>query len=204
MIPQVVALTPWAFHSFSTKVFLKGVAMSKQEEWRDLPDYEGRYQVSDTGRVRSPERRDTLGKLRKQKILKTRKDRFGYMKVWLHGPNKNGTRGRTVSVHRLVAEAFMGPSDLFVDHLNGLKDDNRPENLEYVTNKENIRRYRAKNKQTGASFKPHCTNRPWQCLVNYNGKVYALGCYETKEECYKVKKDFLNKKYKEESCGIIL
>lgn len=52
--------------------------------------------------------------------------------------------GKGIRVHRLVMELFKGPSDLTVDHIDGNKRNNRLDNLEYVTNEENIRRYYAK------------------------------------------------------------
>jgi len=103
--------------------------MTKIEEiWKDVPSYDGLYQASNFGRVRSL-------KFDKERILKPAPDKFGYHLVVLC---KGGVR-KTSKVHRLVMLAFVGESDLDVNHINGIKTDNSLENLEYCTRSENIR-----------------------------------------------------------------
>ena len=107
------------------------------EIWKDIPGYEGIYEVSNKGRVRSKQRL-ALGKnncYRKlpEKILKERINKNGYNRVALY---KNGIVKNKL-VHRLVLEAFSGKSDKIVNHINGKKTDNRIQNLEYCTYKEN-------------------------------------------------------------------
>ncbi len=91
------------------------------EEWRDIPGYAGRYQVSRNGKVRN----------RKKRTLKTAESDRGYTQAWL---SKNGTL-KSVGVHRLVASAFIPNHDHLpeVNHINGVKTDNRVENLEWCT-----------------------------------------------------------------------
>lgn len=110
------------------------------EEWKDIPDYEGLYQVSNLGRVRSCDRvvRDSFGhnRFRRSRLLSPTIDRYGYYKLHL---SKNNVRGY-FTIHVLVAKAFIGdrPDGLQVNHINGVKTDNRPENLEYVSGSRNI------------------------------------------------------------------
>lgn len=101
--------------------------MSKVEIWKDIPNYEGSYQVSSLGRVKSLQNN-------KPRFLKPRNNGNGYYYVCLYKYNKQFQ----VSVHRLVLSIFSGDSILEVNHINGIKSDNRLENLEYVTPKENM------------------------------------------------------------------
>lgn len=105
--------------------------MKPIERWLDILDYEGYYQVSNAGRVRSLDR-IINGRKFTGKLIKPLNKR-GYMQVNL---KKAGT-SRFIAVHRLVLQAFIGPSKLTVNHKNGVKADNRLENLEYCTIGEN-------------------------------------------------------------------
>ena len=110
-----------------------------EEIWKDIKGYEGFYQVSNQGRVRSVEREicksNNMKQISKSYILKFEKGK-GYNYVHLF---KNGTRKR-MAVHRLVAIAFIPNPDNKpeVDHINTIKIDNRVENLRWVTPKENM------------------------------------------------------------------
>ena len=98
-----------------------------KEIWKDIPNYEGMYQVSNLGRVRTFKR----GK----KIIMRLSEDKGYFRLGL----RNGVKQKRMFVHRLVALSFLGQSDLQVNHKNGIKTDNRLENLEYCTASQNRR-----------------------------------------------------------------
>ena len=112
----------------------------EKEIWKDIPEYEGLYQASNLGRVKSLERfrkgkNDSLASV-KEKILKPSINHRGYYQVALC---KNSIR-KFYYVHRLVYEAFNGsiPEGLQVNHINEVKTDNRLSNLNLMTPKENI------------------------------------------------------------------
>ena len=100
---------------------------SYKEIWKDVPGYEGHYQVSNLGRVKSFKRG-------KERMLKPGLGSKGYYLVVLW----KGGEVKTHTIHRLVIRAFWGESKLDVNHKNGVKTDNRLENLEYCTKSENI------------------------------------------------------------------
>ena len=104
----------------------------REEEWKQIPDYEGFYEASDFGRVRSViDRRNTFA----GKILKPSISNSGYTCV---GLSKNGNK-RSFLVHRLIIATFIGccPNGKQVNHKDGDKTNSRLENLEYVTPHEN-------------------------------------------------------------------
>ena len=111
----------------------------KNEEWRDVVGYEGLYQVSDQGRVKSLDRTfiDKIGRERyvKERILKPVLTHYGYLRIDLCASGKR----KMFSVHRLVCQAFHDNPEnkLDVNHINENKTDNRACNLEWSTRKEN-------------------------------------------------------------------
>lgn len=105
--------------------------------WKDIEGYEGLYQVSDTGLVRGVDRISPQGKHIKSAYRKLSTDKDGYSVVNL---SKNG-KIKMLKVHRLVAYAFVdGKSDERnqINHIDGNKQNNTAENLEWVTSRENI------------------------------------------------------------------
>ena len=106
------------------------------EEWKDILGFEGLYQASNLGRVKSLERIDARGRRLKEKILKTGINQYGYYLISLY---KNSIQ-KVYLVHRLVWEAFNGqiPEGLQVNHINEVKADNRLSNLNLMTHKENM------------------------------------------------------------------
>lgn len=113
-----------------------------EEIWKDIKGYEGIYQVSNTGKIKSLDRiiyqdKDglTYSRLIKGKVLKYNYDKQGYLLVHLC---INGIR-KCFKVHRLVAEAFIENVEQkqYVNHIDGNKKNNVMNNLEWVTPSEN-------------------------------------------------------------------
>lgn len=106
-----------------------------EEKWLDIKDYEGLYQISNLGKVKSLEKKAGFSN-RKERILKQHLDKDGYVKVYLCKNNKV----KFLSIHRLIAEAFIpNPNNLpQINHKDENKANNKIENLEWCTCKYNI------------------------------------------------------------------
>lgn len=101
------------------------------EIWKDIKDYEGLYQVSNLGRVKSLNYRHTG----RERVMEPSKHKVGYLLVSLCKDGKQ----KTFLIHRLVAEDFIpNPENKpEVNHKSENKQDNRVENLEWVWHKDN-------------------------------------------------------------------
>lgn len=106
------------------------------EIWKDIEGYEGLYQVSNMGNIKSLCRYDANNHLLKERLLKPDKTKFGYYQITL---SKNGITKR-YTIHKLVCLAFLPNPDNkpCIDHINTDRTDNRVENLRWCTYKENM------------------------------------------------------------------
>lgn len=152
------------------------------EIWKPIKDYEGLYEVSNLGRIKSLKN--------KNKILSPRINSGGYNFAGLYN---NGIR-KYFSVHRLVAYSFLDEKDeqYAVNHINKIKTDNRLENLEWVSSRENVcHSFLSKktySKYTGVTY--HKLRNKWQAQIYADGRYQFLGYFISEDEAYKSRLNF--------------
>jgi hypothetical protein len=157
------------------------------EVWKSIPDYEGIYEVSSLGRVKSLSRENYSGKGMKimpERLLKQNLDNYGYYMVKLYF---NGI-GRTFRIHKLVAMAFLDHTPcgykLVIDHINDNTKDNRVENLQIVTQRENAFKTQGNysSKYKGVGFDN--SRNKWYSRIYIDGKVKHLGRFESEHNAH--------------------
>lgn len=119
-----------------------------KEVWKDIKDYEGLYQVSNWGRVKSL----NYNRTGKAEVMIPRKTKKGYLLVQL---SKNGKK-KTCSVHRLVAGAFLDNPEgkPEINHIDENKENNRVDNLEWIWHKDNCNHGTRNERMTKTKSKP--------------------------------------------------
>lgn len=134
------------------------------EQWKDIAEYEGLYQVSDQGRIKSTRRRGATGG-----ILKVYLDPDGRPLVRLYLRNKS----RNIRVCRIVLETFVGPCPAGLEccHWDDVPTNNKVSNLRWDTRKEN----RADAKRNG-KFDSFCRPIIRSDGVDYESIMYAARC----------------------------
>lgn len=146
-----------------------------KEIWKDIEGYEGKYQVSNYGRVKSLSYRQTG----QERVMRLWFDARGYLRVALY----KGDERKYYTVHRLVAQAFIPNTDNkpCVDHISTDKTDNRVENLRWVTLKENSNNLLTKKRLIGnqrRAKKVFCENTIYDsikyCAEHYNVKQSTM------------------------------
>lgn len=145
---------------------------NKGVEWRKIPMFDG-YAFYRDGKIYSYLRRITE--------LKGYPDKDGYDKISL---TDNNGKVRHFRRHRLIALAFIGESDMPINHKDLNKNNNAVENLEYVTNRENqCHRRLAEGHDVGVSWAKK--EGKWRAYIQENNKWQHLGFYDNKESAKK-------------------
>lgn len=179
---------------------------SPEEVWKDIPKFNGEYQASSLGRIRQMPivyKHKNIYKRTKYRILKAFLTHVGYYTITL----TNKETGYKVSrgVHRWVMFAFHGEREesIQVNHINGVKDDNRLENLEYMTGVENMHYRKVTNpedyhcKYRGVfkcRNKGNIQDRVVSC-IKVEGVNYYLGSWIDTPENQKIASDTYEKAY---------
>jgi len=154
------------------------------EEWRDIPGFNGKYKISTDGKVMSFSGRGCNPKLSTVgRLIHISPNKNGYPTVSL---SRDGQR-KPYRVHRLMASAYLDGfcNDLEVDHINGIKTDNRVENLRMCTHSQNNRNRRSsklsQSKYIGVYHGSTGEANPWEASIRTDyGRVY-LGRFPTEE-----------------------
>jgi len=149
------------------------------EIWKEIKDYKGLYEVSNLGNIKSLSRKVERGNFYmtvKEKIISKRISKDGYYIINLSKFNKK----TTFKVHRLVFMTFIDSNKnnkLVVDHINNNRLDNRLENLQLITQRENT----SKDKSNGTSKYVGVTwnkkDKRWKSCIRINGKQKYLGYF---------------------------
>lgn len=163
-----------------------------KEIWKDVKDYKGLYLVSNLGNVKSLDRitsykyKGNEQDIRKRKwkghdLKKTMTKTQNYLMVLLRKNNKP----KLVTIHSLVAQSFLnhnsdGYNGFIIDHINNIKTDNRVENLQIITARENVSKARflkkKTSKYTGVYYKKK--NNKWCASIYINGNKKHLGLFK--------------------------
>ena len=165
------------------------------ENWKAIEGYEGYYEVSDLGRIRSLDRYIETDNFRRKfegKILKGRKDSTDHHMVSLYGPN--GKRDHNAKVHRLVLIHFIGHSDLMALHRDGNPNNNRLDNLYWGTSSENtldqVRHGTHKESSKGSCPRGHLLVDPnLSKSPSRKGKRICLACSRARSYASRILKD---------------
>lgn len=167
--------------------------MNKKEEiWKDIPNYEGYYQASSLGRVRSLDRWITYSN-GQERFYKGGIMRGGTQAGYKFTTLKISGQGRAYKVSQLVAMAFLGHEpngySLVVDHINGDRSDDRVENLRIVTQRENSSTcFRSNEESFSSQYVGVHWNKEeskWRAQIVHNGVNTFLGYYDTEIEASK-------------------
>jgi len=149
--------------------------MQEQKEvWLPVKGYEGIYEVSDKGRVKSLIRK----KVTKEKILLGGVNSSGYITVSL---SKNNSY-RSYSIHRLVSIAFLNHNpcgmDIVVDHIDNNPLNNRLENLQLITNRLNCSKDRKNYSSKYPGVHWNKQSNSWRVQIGISGKRHCLGLFK--------------------------
>lgn len=152
------------------------------EEYRAVKGFEGFYEVSNLGNVKSLARKSSNGKQLKEKMLKPGINSRGYLTLVLH---KDGNK-KCHQVHQLVAMAFLNHTPngykTVIDHIDNYPLNNRVENLQLISHRENCTKDKIgySSKYVGVTwYKP---TSKWRAQIKIDGKNKHIGLFSDELE----------------------
>ena len=152
----------------------------ENEVWKDIPNYEGLYQASNLGNIKSLNYR----RKNKEQVLKTCFDKYQYLRLEL----VKNKKGKVFRVHQLVAMAFLNHKPcgykFVVDHINNNQLDNRVENLQVITQRENVSKDIPKGTSKYIGVFWDKSRNKWKSSIRINGKTKHLGRFESEYEAH--------------------
>ena len=176
---NATALTVANSNIHNKTTIMKTNTKVQKEIFKSVKGYKGKYEVSNLGRVKSLNSR-----WGKTIILKTYVTRNGYCGIGLNSDSKTISR----KVHQLVAESFLNHvpcgHKLVVNHINFDKQDNRAENLEVVTTRENTNQKHLKSTSKYVGVTWHKRDKRWQSSIRLNGKKEYLGYFKSEYDAH--------------------
>lgn len=161
--------------------------MNDKEIWKDIPGYEGSYQISSFGNIKSLERivkRNGHSLRIKPKIISKCIDKTGYYHAGLWSNNKR----KEVKLHKLVAIVFLGhnPSgyDKIIDHINNNPLDNRVENLRIVSCRQNSSNHKKTYSSKYVGVHWHKKHKKWNANILIGSKRKYLGSFNNEYDAH--------------------
>jgi hypothetical protein len=156
------------------------------KEWKDIPGYEGLYQASNLGNIKSLQKYSGkgIGHLTKEKILKQVLGTYGYFKIKLY---KDG-KPKTFEVHKLVCMAFLNHTpcghELVVNHKDLNKQNNNVCNLELISQRENsnMRHIKTSSKYVGVCF--YKRSKRWRAAITIGKLKKHIGDFKNEFDAH--------------------
>jgi len=167
-----------------------------KENWKDIPGFEGHYQVSDLGRVRSLDRIVVRGGIKGSMNLKGKIMSQSINRGYYHIQLKLNGKYKTAKIHQLVAMAFLDFTpcgmDKIIDHIDSDKQNNTLSNLQITDNRYNTSKGKLGSVKTSKYTGVYHTNGKWASQIQINGKSIWLGRFEKENDANLAYQEKLN------------
>jgi len=162
----------------------QGFFIMTKEIWKSVPNYEGIYEVSNTGKIKSLERRVKKTSIVRESMLKPHLHNGRYLRVSLSKKNKR----KFYRVHQLVAMAFLGHKpckyEKVVDHIDNNPLNNNLKNLQIISHRQNCSKDKKNytSKYVGVNW---CSfYKKWRSRIYHNGKTIFLGYFKDEYQAH--------------------